>query len=286
MNQNVNVPYRFPWQYFIIAFGFSWIIWLPGILAARGLFELPLPELVLAGIGAFGPFVSAFYLTRRNQGKAGVKTLIKRALNFRIPLKWLAVILLVHLLVTAAARHLCIWRGGVLPDSPVLGSPVAILVLFLVLFFFGGSVNEEFGWRGYALDRIQSKHNALLSSLILGILWGVWHLPLFFFQNLSQSYMSFWIFLGWTCALAVLMTWLHNNNGGNILVALLFHTMGNLSISIFPFFNAEKGADQTPLLFAMLLYAAVALLVAIVNGPKKLSKKPDAEMPYNKLDLS
>ena len=63
--------------------------------------------------------------------------------------------------MTAAARYLYIWRGGELPDSPVLGSPVAILVLFLVLFFFGGSVNEEFGWRGYALDQIQVKHNAL-----------------------------------------------------------------------------------------------------------------------------
>jgi membrane protease YdiL (CAAX protease family) len=277
--------YRFPWKYFVIAFAFSWIVWLPGVLAARGLFELPFPELVLAGIGAFGPFVSAFYLTRKNQGKEGIKTLIKRALNFRIPLKWLAAIFVIHLAVTAAARYLYIWRGGELPDSPVLGSPVAILVLFIVLFFVGGSVNEEFGWRGYALDRIQLKHNALLSSLILGFLWGLWHLPLFFFRGLSQSYMSFWIFLGWTCALAVLMTWLHNNNGGNILVALLFHTMGNLVGSIFPYFNAEKGADQTPLLLTTVLYALVALLVVIVAGPKKLSRKSDVEMPFRILDL-
>jgi len=285
MSEHETPSYCFPWQYFIIAFAFSWIIWLPGILAARGLFELPIPELALAGIGAFGPFVSAFYLTRRNQGKDGVKTLIKRALNFRIPLKWLAAIFVLHLAVTAAVRYLYMWRGGELPDSPILGSPVAIIVLFLVLFFFGGSVNEEFGWRGYALDRIQSKRSALLSSLILGFLWGLWHLPLFFFHGLSQSYMSFWIFLGWTCSLAVLMTWLHNNNGGNILVALLFHTMGNLSTSIFPFFNAEKGADQTPFLFATVLYSIVAILVVIVAGPKKLSRKPDSEMPFRNLDL-
>jgi membrane protease YdiL (CAAX protease family) len=285
MSEPKNPSNSFPWKYFIIAFTFSWIIWLPGLLAARGMFELPIPELVLAGIGAFGPFVSAFYLTRRNQGKKGVKTLIKRALNFRIPLKWLAAIFVIHLAVTAAARHLYIWRGGELPDSPILGSPVAIIILFLVLFFFGGSVNEEFGWRGYALDRIQLKYSALLSSVILGLLWGLWHLPLFFFQSLSQSYMSFWIFLGWTCALAVLMTWFHNNNGGNILVALLFHTMGNLSASVFPFFSAEKGADQTPLLFATALYSAVALLVAIIAGPKKLSRKPDSEMPFRNIDL-
>ncbi len=285
MSENETSLYVFPWKYFVITFAFSWIIWLPGVLAARGLFELPVPELVLVGIGAFGPFVSAFYMTRRNQGKEGVKTLIKRALNFRIPLGWLAGIFVLHLAVTAAARYLYIWRGGELPESPVLGSPVAIIVLFLVLFFFGGSVNEEFGWRGYALDRIQSKHSALLSSLILGFLWGLWHLPLFFCQNLSQSYMSFWIFLGWTCALAVLMTWFHNNNKGNILVALLFHTMGNLSTSIFPFFNAEKGSDQAPFLFATVLYSIVALLVVIVAGPKKLSRKPDSEMPFRNLDL-
>lgn len=285
MAEHKTLSHSFPWKYFVIAFVFSWIIWLPGVLAARGLFELPVPELALAGIGAFGPFVSAFYLTRRNQGKEGVKTLIKRALNLRIPLKWIVAIVVIPLAVAAAARYLYIWRGGEVPDSPVLGSPVAILVLFIVLFFVGGSVNEEFGWRGYALDRIQLKHSALISSLLLGFLWGFWHLPLFFFQSLSQSYMSFWIFLVWTCALAVLMTWLHNNNGGNILVALLFHTMGNLSASIFPFFTLEKGADQTPLLFATILFSIVALIIIIFAGPQKLSHKPDDEMPFRNLDL-
>jgi len=286
MTENEIKPHPFPWNYFAVAFAFSWIVWLPGVLAARGLFTLPVPELVLAGIGAFGPFVSAFYLTRRNQGNKGVKTLIKRALDFRIPLKWLAVIFLLPLLVAAAARYLYIWRGGGLPDSPVLGSPATVVVLFLVLFFFGGSLNEEFGWRGYALDRIQSKHNALLSSLVLGALWGLWHLPLFFFRGLSQSYMSFWIFLIWTCSLAVLMTWLHNNNKGNIMVALLFHTVGNLSASIFPYFRSEKGVPQTPLLFAAALYAIAALAVVVLAGPKKLSRKTDAEMPFRHLDLN
>jgi len=285
MNQNVDMPYRFPWRYFVIAFGFSWVIWLPAVLAARGLFELPIPEMVLAGIGSFGPSVAAFYLTCRNRGKKGVKTLIKRALNFRIPLKWLAAIFVLPLAITAAARHLYIWRGGELPDSQELGSPVAIIVLFFVLFFIGGPVNEEFGWRGYALDRIQSNHSALLSSLILGALGGLWHLPLFFFQSLGQSYMSFWIFLGYACAIYVLYTWFHNNNGGNILVALLFHNMVNMSGSIFPFFNFERGADQTPFLLAVALYSIVALLVIISTGPKKLSRKPDVEMPFRNLDL-
>lgn len=286
MTEHEIPSYSFPWKYFVIAFAFSWIIWLPGVLAARGLFELPIPEFALAMIGAFGPFVSAFYLTRQNKGKEGVKTLIKRALNFRIPLKWLAAILVLPLAVAAASRHLYIWRGGELPDSPVLGSPIAIIVLFLFLFFFGGSVNEEFGWRGYALDRIQLKHSALLSSLILGFLWALWHLPLFFFRSLSQSYMSFWIFLGLTCAIAVLMTWLHNNNGGNILVALLFHTIWNLSGSIFPYWYAESGANQTPLLFAMILFSVIALVIVVFTGPAKFSHKSDTKMPFRNLDLS
>ena len=286
MSEHETPSYSFPWKYFVIAFAFSWIIWLPGVLAARGLFELPIPEFALAVIGSFGPFVSAFYLTRRNKGKDDVKTLIKRALNFRIPLKWLAAILVLPLAVAAASRHLYIWRGGELPDSPVLGSPIAIIVLFLFLFFFGGSVNEEFGWRGYALDRIQSKHSALFSSLILGFLWALWHLPLFFFQSLTQSYMSFWIFLALICAIAVLMTWLHNNNGGNILVALLFHAIWNLSGSIFPYLYTENGANQTPLLFAMILYSVIALVVVVFTGPAKFSHKSDTQMPFRNLDLS
>ena len=104
MNQNVDMPYRFPWRFFVMAFGFTWIIWLPGFFVAQGLIELPIPEMVLLGIGSFGPTLSAFYLTRRNQGKEGVKTLIKRALNFRIPIKWLAAIFVLPLAITAAAR--------------------------------------------------------------------------------------------------------------------------------------------------------------------------------------
>lgn len=285
MNQNVDVPRRFPWRFFVMAFCFTWIIWLPGFFAAQGLIELPIPEMVLLGIGSFGPTLSAFYLTRRNQGKQGVKTLIKRALNFRIPIKWLAAIFALPLAITAAARHLYIWRGGELPDSQVLGSPLDIVVLFLVLFFIGGPVNEEFGWRGYALDRIQSNHSALLSSLIIGVMWGLWHLPLFFFQNLSQSYMSFWIFMGFVCAISVLYSWFYNNTGGNILVALLFHNMGNFSGSLFPFYKYEKGADQTPFLIIVALYSVVALLVIISTGPRKLSRRPDAEMPFRNLDL-
>jgi len=283
--QNADISSRFPWKFFIITFSFSWIIWLPCVLAAQGLFELPIPEMILAGIGAFGPTVTAFYLTRRNQGKEGVKTLIKRALKFRIPLKLLAAIFVLPLTMAAAARHFYIWRGGELPSSQDLESPLSIIFLFLVLFFIGGPVNEEFGWRGYALDRIQSKHGALLSSLILGALAALWHLPLFFFQNLGQRYMSFWIFLVWACALYVLYTWFYNNTGGNILVTLLFHNMVNMAGSVFPYFNFVEDADQTPFLYITVMYSILALLVVIVTGPKKLSRKPETEMPFRNLDL-
>jgi membrane protease YdiL (CAAX protease family) len=173
MDVKENSNNSFPWKYFIIAFTFSWIIWVPGIFQSRGIISTPLPAIVFLIIGAFGPFISSFYLTSKKESKPGVKRLWKRAFNFKIPLKWLAFIFLLPVCIAGISLYLKIQSGGEKPDFQ-LTNPIAIIVTFLFLFFLGGSFAEEFGWRGYALDRLQQKWNALVSSLLLGFIWGLW----------------------------------------------------------------------------------------------------------------
>ena len=264
----------FPWKYFIIAFTFSWILWFPGILQSRGVISTPLPLLLFVIIGSFGPFVSSFYLTYRKEAKPGVKRLWKRALNFKIPIKWLALIISLPLCITGISLYLKILFGGEKPDLQLMTNPIAILVAFLFCFFLGGSFGEEFGWRGYALDRLQQKWNALASSLILGFIWGLWHLPLFFAEGLSQSYIPFWAFLIWTMSSSIFFTLFHNNTNGNILVALLFHTMGNLSYgALFPIVEMKHGGDQRGFIYFIILYAIISMIVVLIWGYKKLSRK-------------
>jgi membrane protease YdiL (CAAX protease family) len=262
----------FPWKYFIIAFAFSWILWFPGILQSRGVISTPLPLLLFLLVGSFGPFISSFLLTYREEAKPGVKRLWKRALNFKIPIKWLALIIFLPLCITGISLYIKILFGGEKPDLQLMTNPIAILVTFLFLFFLGGSFAEEFGWRGYVLDRLQQRWNALISSLILGFIWGLWHLPLFFAEGLSQSYIPFWAFLMWTISSSILFTLFHNNTNGNILVALLFHTMGNLSYALFPIVEMKHGGDQKGFIYCSILYAIISMIVVLIWGYKKLSR--------------
>ncbi len=144
---------------------------------------------------------------------------------------------------------------------------------FVLLFFLGGSFAEEFGWRGYALDRLQQKWNASVSSLILGFIWGLWHLPLFFTEGLSQSYMPLWAFLIYTMSASILFTLFHNNTNGNILVALLYHTMGNLSFALFPIVEMKQGGDQRGFVYFVILNTIISMIVVLIWGYKKLFRK-------------
>ncbi|RLI25244.1 hypothetical protein DRO57_04475 [Candidatus Bathyarchaeota archaeon] len=110
-----------------------------------------------------------------------------------------------------------------------------------------GPLEEELGWRGYALPRLQTRHTTLVSSVTLGIIWAFWHLPLnFMAQPPGPQYQAtIGMFLGSVVTMAfmsVLFTWLYNNTGGSVFVTLLFHTIVNLSTYVvFPVFETQTG---------------------------------------------
>ena len=134
------------------------------------------------------------------------------------------------------------------------------LVIAVTILFIGGGL-EEFGWRGYALDRMQTGNNAVIASLVLGFFWGLWHLPLFFMQGTTQAEAAIpiWEFILQIMVLSVLFTWLYNNTGGSLLVAILFHTIGNTTAALLPpYFTSELGRW---IYFGFLLIAAVVVIL-------------------------
>ena len=110
---------------------------------------------------------------------------------------------------------------------------VAQLGSFLPLLIFG-PLSEEIGWRGYALDRLQTKWNAFVSALIVGLVWGLWHGPLFAMVGTSQHELAipFAGFLVGMMAVSVLFTWLHNNTAGSIWTAIFFHWLYTYSAQV------------------------------------------------------
>ena len=139
-------------------------------------------------------------------------------------------------------------------------------VLFII-FFLGGPFAEEFGWRGYALDRFQSKLNSLISSLILGLLWGIWHLPLHFISGTTQEVIPIYQNIIIITISSVLYTWLYNNTNGSILVAMLFHTANNMAGALFPYWISNLGRW-----ISFIFTIIIVIIIIIYYGPRKLKR--------------
>lgn len=258
--------------YFGIAYAFSWLFWFPQALASTGLLLVPsfFAEFLFSPFNpaAFGPLVAAFLLTYLDEGGEGLKNLLKRGVDYRFGKIWYVPIFFLFPAMNGGALLLAVISGETLPELSVLSNPFMIAVAFVYIFFLGGPFQEEWGWRRYALDRLQARWNALVSNLILGVQWGAWHLPLFFIEGTLQSQTPIWGFMILIISGTILFTWIYNNTGGSILAVMLLHTMNNLSFFIFPTLETMLGG-----LYLLILNIIIALAVLMIWGPKTLTRE-------------
>lgn len=222
------------WWFFVATFAFSWLFWIPNALTAQG---VALPSAVtdfLAGPlnpAAFGPFFAAFLLTFLQQGGQGILELLKRGVDFRFKKIWLAVILLVPVMVFGGAVWTSALAGFRAADFSVLSDPPFALIGFFVILFTAGPLQEEFGWRGYALPRLQARFGALSASLMVGFFWWLWHLPAVFIPGrfMTNDLVVFLALLVIITLTSILFTWIYNNTNGSVLAVMLAHTAMNWS---------------------------------------------------------
>jgi membrane protease YdiL (CAAX protease family) len=255
-------------QFFVIAFAFSWLIWLPGILLPT----LPIPGKALEVLGALGPAVAALYLTYRAEGKIGLKRVIASSFGKRCKWSftiWAGLMLLgVHAIVRLVYGQVT----DNLPSSEMLSSPLDLVLLFIIMFFLGGGLNEEIGWRGYALDLLQGRYTALGASLMLGVFWILWHLPVFFLPGTNQSLIPFWLFSTTVLPLGVMMTWVYNNSNKSIFAVAIFHTIGNLAHELFYIMPTKDNPSLTGFVILTVLYYLAAIAIVAIFGVKNLSR--------------
>jgi membrane protease YdiL (CAAX protease family) len=187
--------------------------------------------IVVALLAGYGPSFAALIAAAATSGKAGIGTLLRRLLVWRVGIGWYAVAIFLPALLFFLPLKLYAFLGGTPPALPTF-SVVELILGVPLLFVVSVLVNgEELGWRGYALPRLQGKYSALTASLILGVIWSLFHLPIFFthgggaFGNLaSEPPLGF---LVRTTADAVLFTWIYNNTRGSVLLAMVFHAAEN-----------------------------------------------------------
>jgi membrane protease YdiL (CAAX protease family) len=268
---SISLSSWFPWEYFLIAFGWSWLFWSPLVLETLGVIKLPLPREVFLLLSILGPLLGAMWVNHKKGGWKTVGSLFLRAIDFRFKWTWwLAIIILPFVVSTMAFIIYCLIKD--LPvDLSTWKTPWMVIPSILFQLIIGGG-EEEFGWRGVALDALQSRWSALVSSIALGLIHAVWHLPLFFIQGVTQYYMSFWLFLLMGPANSILFTWFYNSTGKKLFTAILFHATLNASFGVFPLFPNASHPGQTGFLIEGGLLWMWALIVLAIFGGKTLAK--------------
>jgi len=200
-------------------------------------------------------------------GKAGVRKLLRRLLIWRVGVGWwVAVVLLSALGVGAVGLSVLV--GGNSPDVTVT-IPGAVVLLVLSI-FPGSAGGEEIGWRGFALPHLQAVRRALEASVILGIAWGVWHLPLYLTGADMRPLSLFapWVVL--TVAMSIIVTWMYNSTGGSLLIVILFHAAANLPLTIV--FEPLDDEITQPFLIYVGLMVLTASVVVVATGSATLSR--------------
>jgi len=239
--------------------------------------EISLP--VLAAVGASPTLVGIFFIYK-NKNPVEWRRFWKRVINFRlIRAKWYLVIFLLFPMIFFSAIFFDIYLSGNKLSFQSLfelfSKPLELIYLIVITFIFG-PLTEELGWRGYALDRLQSRWNALFASLVLGFLCSFWHLPVFFIKGTFLNYVGLGSLgcLQWfvaTISMSVIFTWIYNNNHQSILSAILIHFWVNFTVSltsqIYPFGSIRI------LIFRIVIFIAVAFIIILIFGYKTMTKK-------------
>ena len=225
-----------PWTFFAVTYAITWACWLPAVVFDVSFSTAEGVALLVAGLA--GPSLGGIgftYLVYDDRGRADF-WLRLRSLR-RVGLRWVLVIAAVPLALSLLAAGIDRLFGGVGATwaEGVVGFAANPLTILPTLFFVTlPPVLEELGWRGYALDRLQLRWSALVSGVILGVAWSLWHLPLFFVADTYQSGLGvgtpeFWLFFLSVVPLSMALSWVYNNTSRSILAAILLHSSANFS---------------------------------------------------------
>ncbi len=266
--------------FFVLVFCWTWSFWIGA--AASGASAQSISGMALIVLGLLGPMLGGItfaYFTLDHEGwrEYWVRIIDAR----RIPARWFLVVLLFVpcLMALAVLIDLLLSGDAVLTQigkraTPFLAAPLSVAPFLLHVLVYG-PLPEELGWRGYALDRLQARWSALAASLVLGAIWALWHLPLFFIRDMNPHYSEgawslwFWLFMVEVVANAVIYTWIFNNTRHSTLATIIFHCISNLTAELT---NATAGTN----LYSTLLWIIAAAGVVALWGGKTLTGGEDA----------
>ena len=263
-NQPSNIPSKrkSTLTFFLLVFLMSAVFWLLGAVTDQALPEETSIDLPISSLMGVCPIIAGLLLVHRENGVDGVKSLLKRAFDYkRIKRRiWYLPTLLLMPVIVFLVNGLEHGSSIAVPEHQNL----VLMVVISTLLYFIEALTEEVGWLGYVCDPMQARWGALTASIILGVVWAIWHIIPFIQTHQSTNWIA------WQAAnlvvTRILITWIYNNTGKSVFAAILYHTMNNVSTVLLPMF----GLIYDPVVTTITL-SAVALIVIFLWGPKTLS---------------
>ena len=280
--------------FFFLAYALTWLGWSPWFLSEAGVglfaydggrFEVLFN---VAGL-VIGPTLSAFVVTGAVEGKEGLRRLLRRILLWRAGPGWYVFVLAgipAILLLSAAAvpGALASFRVSAVPSALFLYAVAGPFFLFA-----GGPLFEEIGWRGFALPRLQRRYGPMIGSIVLGVLWALWHLPLFFIPGWDtphDSPIDIALFVVLAVGISFTFTWVFNNTDGSVLLAVLAHGSLNMGVATaYDLFPTPAVTDGFASFVVGLGVVAVAVIV-LTRGRLGYRQGTDRTRPDASTDVS
>jgi CAAX protease family protein len=270
--------------FFVLVFVLSWSFWILSALAKAGQLPFPFPAMLADLLGVWMPSLLGIFITLAMEKRQGLSVLLRRLLVWRVSWQWYLFVMLWPAALSLLSTEIAMLLGSPAPDfsNPLFLSVYPIppearaygFLIFLPMAFiiqiFSSSLGEELGWRGFALPRLQSRRSALLSAIIIGAIWGLWHIPRMWTPGQAFDYANFaWFLIGITLD-SILYAWIFNNTRGSLVPVVLFHTTQNIT-SMF------LASAETPALNVLITFLLV-LVITLREGATHLTRQPTAVM--------
>lgn len=262
--------------FFILTYIITWIMWVPLIPYSHANVGLKIEDLppiiaVLLFSASFGPVLSALFVSVISNGKISLIKNIKKVFNWRINWRWYLIVIFLPFIWLLSSKALFVITSGGEFSNPIIEPIGSYIGLFLMILFIGGG-NEEVGWRGFVTPRLQAKYRPMTANIIVGLFWGLWHLPLYFvtfgtnFLDFSKDFpgaiLVILVALASTILWSIVFAWVYNNTK-SIFLVMLMHSFHNLFNGIFAL--SWGGVAVEPYELLILLIVVIVLFVK-TNG--------------------